>query len=280
MNSLRYKDLAVSIKNVFLNPNISFDKRITKYSNKQNDYIADQIWFNAGEEVDGKPPIVYSVVTPWDSISNTAPQHAIVFQGGEVIVNTDFTHYADQRTAVMGPIVLDNVVLGQKSILIYGCGKIARCSVTALSELHDVDSVTYTNRRGHPSKEFEEYCSGASVKASFSAEPELSKYNIVLLHTDASSPIFTKQMASKLPKPAIVACFKDEELDPELKIANDKQFQIRNLDSDLEKLDSNNSISLQKLFNASGGLKHDFVVYVSGGSTQQNVAVLKLLMQL
>jgi hypothetical protein len=279
MDSLSYKDLAVSIKNVFLNSSISFDKRITKYSNEQNNYIADQIWFNAAEEIDGKPPIVYSVVTPWDPISNTAPQHAIVFQGGEVIINTDFTHYANQRTAIMGPIVLGKVELEQKNILIYGCGNIARCSVAALAELHDVGSVTYTNRRGRSSKEFEEFCSSTGVEAVFSAEPELSRYNVVLLHTDSDSPIFTKQMALKLSKPAIVACFKDEELDPDLKNATVNQFQLRNLESDLEKLDQRNSISLQRLFDSDEQLEHDFIVYVSGGTTQQNVAVLKVLIQ-
>ncbi|MES2630437.1 MAG: hypothetical protein V4611_00565 [Patescibacteria group bacterium] len=277
MESLKYKDLADSIKNVFLNSSISFDKKITKYSNEQNDYIADQIWFNAAEEVDGKPPIVYSVVTPWDSVSNTAPQHAIVFQGGEVIANKDFTHFADQRTAIMGSITLNYVALEQKNILIYGCGKIARCSVAALSELHQVDSITYTNRRGHSSDEFEEYCSSVGVNASFSSAPELSKYNVVLLHTDASSPIFTKEMSSSLSTPAIVASFKTEELDSELTVANDTQFQIRNLDSELEKLNAKNSISLQRLFSASEDLKQDLIVYSSGGSTQQNVAVLKLL---
>src|SRR5688572_25135255 len=101
MSTLTPIRLAESIRTVFMNQdNYQFDKYVPAFK-INGKYVGDCFSIVIFETCGSEPPIIYHTFSPYDTISQKAPNQALVFRDGELLLNTDFGEYIRQRTGVM-----------------------------------------------------------------------------------------------------------------------------------------------------------------------------------
>ena len=118
-----------SIKDIFINESkYGFDKHIWEFT-PNSKYLGDAVLFSMAETTN--PPHFISLFLLTTTSLKKAPQHALVFKNGNLILDTDYTEYADIRTGAMDTLLLQSLgmeSLADKKILMYGKGKIATWS--------------------------------------------------------------------------------------------------------------------------------------------------------
>ena len=127
-NSMNYSDLITSLKQTFINQDkYFFDKHVPEFK-KDGVFLGDYFSQLAVEPFEAKAPRFYHIFSPFDVISNKAPQHAVVFEAGDILLNIDFDQYVSMRTAAMSVVVLKALGyenLDGKNVLLFGSGRIA-----------------------------------------------------------------------------------------------------------------------------------------------------------
>lgn len=296
MKQFTYKQLGEKIKEMYIHQD---EYRLVRHLQEFKDgekYLGDYLTYLIFEQLQGKSPRFYSIVGPYDTISNKAPQQALVFEDGNLLLNVDYTRYADMRTGVMDPVLLES--LGHTSlegtkILYLGTGKVATESLKALKEYFpEVKSVDYINKSGDP-KSFGEVAIQLGIILSKVSLDEVSQYDFIFCHTAASDPVLTKEYLQKIKQGAVITTF----VGPETEVA-DEFFDTTNatiftdwaesltsgkdLRQALEKgyLDKDKIVFLKDLFdgNRPTASQQKYVLYRSTGTPIQNLAVLKLLL--
>lgn len=170
-----YEDILKNIKNIFLNESLyGFDKQVWEYK-PGGIYVGDTISFSMVEKT--SPPTFYHVFSPYDVESNKAPQHALIFRGGKLLFNADFSRFAAMRTGAMDSLVLQNMgitSLKDKKIIIFGRGNTATWSVKFLK--HTFSAVPH-------------------ITVAHSQTPKngynLKDYDIILCHTNTQEVLFS-----------------------------------------------------------------------------------------
>ncbi len=299
MKKITSQNLAKSIKNIFLNQEkFIFDKYVPEFTweGKFFGYYYNSIMI---EPLGDKPPIFYHSLSPFDIVSHKAPDQAVVFQDGKVLLNIDFANYVNQRTGIMDALLLQTLgikTLTKKNILFIGTGKVATCSLTSLKALYpDMELAYFLNSRGH-AEEFVTVGKEVGVEIKEGNLSDINVYDFIFCHADPKEIILTTDMKKQIKKGAVITSFittagqaevADDYFDTEnanVIIDWDKTLEtgadIKRL---VEKgiLPADKMIRLKDLFAEKTKLNSNahYTLYRSHGTPMQNLAMLKLLLE-
>jgi len=295
---MKAKQLIKQIKGIFLNQKNYITKKIVVNFDYERKFIGDYWNFVTYEILKKQPPRIYHTASPFDTISNKSCEQALVFQNGKLELNIDFTKYVQMRTAVMNPLLFQLLgirKLSDKNIIIFGSGNIAQWTLKYLKEIYpDLKTIDFINHSGKTT-EFITHAKTNKVKAEFQKVPDLSKYDILIFHTSAESPILKPSDITKIKKDAIITSFRSSS--PKGEIASEfyntninnvildskesLQYDDVKLASKLNILNSKRIFTLEAILKGKKLLKNKKItIFRSFGTPLQDVAVLKLLKKL
>ena len=288
-----YSKLLTSIKQTFIDQdNYFFDKHVPEFT-KDGKFLGDYFNIIAVEPRGDKSPRFYHTFSPFDVISNTAPQHAVVFESGEILLNIEFDEYVSMRAAAMTAVVLkalniDN--LKDKKVLLFGSGKIARQSVKILASELGLNKLDVINRSGDLSGIKSE---AKNVLINNGSIDNISQYDVIICHTQATDPVISKEQLSNIKKGAVLASFisstehgefPDEVYDSsQANIITDWQQTLLGAKDLKRAMDAHifeeaDLIYIKDLLTDKNiDREKHYTVYRSTGTPIQNLAVLKLL---
>lgn len=211
MNPEKIKEIVANIKEVFINEHeYEMFKRVDEVRDSKNNFLGDFVSFLMIDK-NITPPTFYSVVSPFDLVSKKDPQHALVWQGGKLLLNIDYTDYAAMRTGAMDGIALKALQidsLTDKKILLFGTGRTAKWSIRTLSAMFDdLEKVNYINSSNTRSEEFESFCKDLKITAVIGNKADINQYDIILCHTNTKQPILNTQELGDIKNGAIITTF-------------------------------------------------------------------------
>ena len=211
MDNKKIKQIVASIERAFIKENeYELRKSVEEIHDEDGNFLGDFVSFLM---VDKKttPPIFYSVSTPYDLISKKDPQYALVWQGGKLLLNTDYTDYAAMRTGAMDSIALKVAKINSlkdKKILLFGTGRTARWSIKLMKVVfEDLEIIHYLNSTSIKSEEFEIFASGLGIKAMVGSKANLKYYDIIICHTNAEKPVLSIEEIKNIKNGAIITTF-------------------------------------------------------------------------
>jgi ornithine cyclodeaminase/alanine dehydrogenase-like protein (mu-crystallin family) len=293
--NMEYEKLVEGIGQVFIDQDqYFFDKHVPEFK-KDGKFFADYFSQLAVEPLSEKAPRFYHFVSPFDVVSNQAPQVALIFEGGELIRQMDFAQYVVLRTAAMSAVVLKGLgvaSLEDKKVLLFGAGKTASEAVKILAATMGLKSVDVVSKSGDLTK-IKDATNSTGVIINHGNAENISAYDIIICHTNCSSPVITPNQLNSIKQGAIIASFitstEHGELPDELydsaranvivdwpqTIAGAKDLQRAVNGPSLEEA---TIITLKELLSgAKIDINKQYTVYRSTGTPIQNLAVAKLL---
>lgn len=290
-----YSKLLTSLQQTFIEQdNYFFDKHVPEFV-KDGKFLGDYFNNIAVEPLGDKPPRFYHVYSPFDVISNKAPEYAAVFENGELLLHIDFDEYIAARTAAMSAVVLkglgkDN--LSDKKVLLFGSGRIAAVAVKILGTELGLKNVDVITRSGDLSK-ITQATENSGVAIKTGSVESIGEYDIIICHTQSTEPVISKEQLGRIKQGAILSSFisstehgefPDEIFDSsKANIITDWQQTLQGA-KDLKRALDSSLFAEQDLIYIKDLLagknidtsKH-YIVYRSTGTPIQNLAALKLL---
>ena len=298
MNSrdINSKKLIQNIQKVFVDQDkYLFDKHVPEFT-VDGKCFGDCFSMIMIEPRGDRAPRFYHTFSPFDVISNKAPDHALVFEKGKLVLNADFTELVKDRTGAMDTVLLMNLgvsSLKDKKVLYVGSGGTALASLRILkahySELSAVDCI-------NKSRDFSTIKRlGNEIKVNIAAGSykDIGKYDFIFCHTDTVNSLLTKEMKNKINHGAVITTYNsstehgevaDEFYDnQEANIIADWKLTLTGA-KDLARAVKGGSVQEKDvIFLADlimGTKKTDsskrYTVYRSAGTPMQNLAVLQL----
>lgn len=279
------KALGERLKDVFLNQDkYQMDLVIKEFDG------ADFLFFYIYEAHDDAPPTFYFITSPWDQKSGAAPQGAQVFDNGKLVLQMDYTEYVKVRTGLMDAFALDALKKSPagKRILYIGSGGVAAWSLRALKAYFpDVESVDYKGASGKK-ESFEKLASDIGVLAKYAAEPDISAYDFIFMHTNSREPVLLEADVAKLKEGAFVSLYSDKK-EAALEVYKDAAVLVNWPDSftketdliegkDTGVIDPEQAVTMLQVLEGKTMEEKHHTVFRSGGTPMQNIATLKYLM--
>ncbi|MGI8419551.1 MAG: hypothetical protein ACR2LN_02805 [Candidatus Levyibacteriota bacterium] len=296
--NLDYKDLTEQIRKVFIEKDsYLFDKYTPEFFVKGK-LLGDCYTLIMVEPRDMKPPLFYHTFSPFDVISHKAPDHALVFEDGNLILNTPFTDYITQRTGVMDAAILKALgipSLTNKKILFIGTGKHAQASLRAIKRVYpELNAVACVNKNGDITT-FMQRAKENGIEMERGNLANVGDYDYIFCHATANEPILNAASRKHIKKGAILTSYATEtywELDnsyydtgeaqviidweQSLKSAKDLSQAIRsNLADPEEIITFHELLTNKKPVNP----KANYTLFRSSGTPLQNLAALQLLLK-
>lgn len=296
MAELQWLELGEAIKDVFVaGDRYKLDKYVPAFS-VDGKFLGDCFNYTMVEPLGDEPPIFYHVYSPYDVISQKAPQRALVFKAGELVLDTDITDYVRQRTAVMDALLLQALRVPSLGRVLYiGSGKIARSAVQALKAYYpSLQAVDFINTRGQD-EEFVTAARAVGVTATPGSLEQLGQYDVIICHSSAKQPVLTAPLRERIKPGAIIASFVSEDFyevaeeyydtshanviidwDQTILEAPELERAVERKLADPDKL-----LRLKDVLAGTANLDpaKAYTMYRSHGTPMQNLAVLKLLMK-
>ncbi len=291
------QDLITSIEQVFIDQDkYYFDDYIPEFMH-EGKFLGDYYNRIMVEPRVGKPPIFYHTLSPFDVISNKSITRALVFESAKCLLDVDFTDYLAMRTGVMSAIILKAIGvknLKSKKVLLIGVGSVARHALSALKRtFNDLDQVECISRSGSLG-EITKYGQQLGIDISTGNLDNLSEYDFIFCHTNTDKVILTKEHKDHIKPGAVIASFLSSTEHGEV---DDSYFDASkaNIICDWERTsgtvkDLGRALKNKQLTQGEilllkdlliGAKKIDsrkaYTIYRSGGTSIQNLAVLKLL---
>lgn len=239
------------------------------------------------------PPTFFLVASPFDLISKKDPQHALVWRGGEMLLNTDYTDYAAMRTGAMDSIALKASgieTLSQNKILLFGTGRTARWSIKILRTVfEDFNRVDYINSKNTKSEDFETFSNELGVTAKVGDKENLEEYDIIICHTNAKEPVLSVGDIARIKKSTIITTFigstehgevTDEFYNTSANIVLDWEQNLKVAkDLSRSKINEKKIIYLKDLLskNKSLSIEKKYTIFRFVGTPMQNLGVLQAL---
>ena len=204
-----YSQLLASLKQAFLNQDQYFFDRHIPEIKQDGKFLGDYFNELAVEPLGTNPPRFYHAFSPFDVISNKAPEYAVVFQAGEKLLDLEFTNYVFMRTAAMNAIVLqalriDN--LADKKVLMFGAGRIATETVKILAEVLSLDTIDIISKSGDLSK-IKQATEQTGVSINAGNKDNIGQYDVIICHTQSSEPVISKEQLSSIKQGALLTSF-------------------------------------------------------------------------
>ncbi|HUQ84697.1 MAG TPA: hypothetical protein VM077_00080 [Candidatus Limnocylindrales bacterium] len=293
-----YTDLAAKIKDIFINQEkYKFFKHVEEFK-EGSKFLGDYFIFVIFESRGDQPPTFYTVCSPYDMVTKKAPEQAMVFENGKIILNIDFTQQTIMRTGIMDSLIvksLGNMSLENKKVLYLGTGNIAEESLKALKEFFpELSKVWFLNTSKLAGK-FGKVAGELGIEAQYDDLENIGEYDFIFCHTSAQEPVLTEEYLSKIKQAALITSFISSTEKGEVDEAfYDTEIANVIMDYDLtpvvakelkaamdaNKADKGKIILLKHLFENKFSLNPNakYTIYRSAGTPMQNVAVLKLLL--
>jgi len=297
MTEISYVDLSKTIRQVFLDADkYKMDKYVPAFE-VDGKYQGDCFNYTIFEPRGAQAPLFYHVYSPYDIISKKAPQRALVFDAGELILDADIAAQVRVRTAVMSGLVIQALGHSQLHgrVLFIGTGNIAREALRSLkAHFPELTAVDFVNTRGSDA-EFAAVGDEVGVKTQATSLQSIGEYDYIICHTSAHEPVLTAELRSSIKPGALIASFVSEdfcELSEEYYAAADANVIIdwdqtiaeapelqRAVDAGVA--DPVKIIRLKDLLSGAQRIDDNkkYTVYRTHGTPMQNLAVLKLLME-
>lgn len=294
--NIKYPQLLSSLQQTFINQDkFRFDKHVPEFE-ENGKFLGDYFSQLAVEPLGEKPPRFYHTFSPFDVISNKAPHRAVVFEGGELILDIDFQEYVILRTAAMNAVVLKGLgidSLQAKRVLLFGAGHLATQTVKILTSelgLRQVDVIT-------PSANLSKLTAAApdGVEVRQGSLDNVSDYDVIICHTQSASPVLTEDYIAKIKPGAVITTFLTSTEHGEVAdsfYASEQANIIVDWDNtiagakDMQRARATNlfadsDLILMKDLLSSAAVNPDksYTVYRSTGTPIQNLAILKLLLK-
>ena len=207
--AVNYAKLLANLGDAFIHQDQYFFKRYIPEFIKDGAFLGDYFNDIAVEPLGNKPPRFYHVFSPFDVISNKAPERAVVFENGELLLQIDFDEYIALRTAAMNAVLLQGLGvhnLASKKVLLFGSGKIATAAVKILAAALGLQAIDIISRSGDLTR-----IKAATKRSGVAINPgnanNIGAYDIILCHTQASEPVITKEHLAKIAQGAVLASF-------------------------------------------------------------------------
>ena len=286
-------DLISSLETTFLNQDkYYFDKHVPEFSDNGK-FLGDYFNQLAVEPLGDKPPRFYHTFSPFDTISNKAPHHAVVFEDGNILLNIDFDEYVAMRTAAMSTLVIKALgidTLRGVRVLLFGSGRIATQAVKILASELGLEAIDIINKSGDLS---EIKVAVTPVQVDAGSTVNIGDYDIIICHTQAAETVISADQLGSIKKGAILASFissTEHGEFPDLVYDSTKANIITDWQQSVLGAKDMQRAQDQAYFKESdllfikdilSGQKVDgtkeYTVYRSTGTPIQNLAVLKLL---
>jgi ornithine cyclodeaminase/alanine dehydrogenase-like protein (mu-crystallin family) len=293
MDNNKIKEIVSNIENAFINEdNYELKKVVEDLHDGDNNFLGDFVSFLMVDK-NSNPPTFYFVASPYDLISKKDPQHALVWQGGDLLLNTDYTDFAAMRTGAMDSIALKLCSinsLAKKRVLLFGTGRTAKWSLKILKVIFDdLAEVNYINSTNNRSEEFETFCNEIGINALVGSKDDLKNYDIILCHTNAREPVLQVEDLDKIKKGTIITTFigstehgevADEFYNEEANIVLDWEKNLKVAKDILRSKTPESSILLlRELLTDEKSLFKDrkYTVFRFVGTPMQNLGVLQAL---
>lgn len=295
MQTIVLKELAAQIKQVFLEQDTYvFGKLVTEFE-KDGKFGGDFVYF-AMIDPSTTPATFYEVTSPFDLVSGKAPQLALVFRDGKCVLNIDYTDYAAMRTGIMDGVVIAQTQSNKPvNVLLFGSGKTASWSIRGLAELTPwIKRIDYYSKSGKKAS-FESLSKEQGIELVYTQawREQLSSYDVIICHTNASEPILTAADMASVKQGAEIHSFIGSTEHGEL--ADEFYSAQAQIVSDWPKILADNKIMQRAT--TTGGVEPGKIVYLKeffgnnyhlkagvpytifqfGGTPLQNLAVLQLL---
>lgn len=295
MRELDYKELGTNIRTVFLeSEKYQLDKYVPTFE-VDGKFIGDFFNMTMFESNGDKAPTFYHIYSPYDVISNEAPQWGSVMSDGELRYHDEVTDYVRQRTGVMTSLVLQALgtkSLEDKAVLFVGTGKIAMCDLAALKVYYpELDKIAYINNISKPT-EFAELAATLQIKISEAAAEDIGYFDVIICHTSSKEPVLTSNLVSRVKPGAFIANYASEDHQEVAKDYYNNEFANVIIDWDqtieeavelkdaVEKglIATEDIIRVKDLFAGNTHVEDSkYTVYRSHGTPMQNLAFLQLL---
>lgn len=294
MENINLKTLGDRIVETFLNQDqYLLAKEVPEF--KQNGVLVGD-WFSYLMcDPTTNPPTFYEVTSPYDLVSKKAPQHALVFQDGKCILQTEYTDYVAMRTGIVDALLLTHLGitgLANKKVLICGTGRIASWSIKSLKAYFpDLQQITYLTKE-KSDETFEKLATVLDIKATHTISKDPREFDVILCHTSTEASIFTDP--SLIKKGAILAGFISSTQYGEFSDAfynSDTANVLIDWEPNLSRMpyierqieigavDKARMGNLRSLFAGECKVNPDakYTLFTSVGTPMQNIALLKLL---
>lgn len=292
---MKAAQLIESIRDVFLHqPNYLMQKYVPEFY-KGGELVGDYFNFITFELLQNLPPRIYHTVSPFDTVSQKAPEHALIFHDGKLELSMEFTELSAMRTGVMDALLLQTLGIEdmkQKRVIMYGTGRIARWSLRYLKEIYpDICQVDIVNSSGNADS-FIEFASEIEIAAVLQNKPTLELYDVIILHTNAESAVLSPDDVTRIKKGAIITSYRTSSKVGELAaeffdtekhrviVDWEQSLLVGELKTAQEKrlLQKNQVLSLVDVLQGNMLLDgNDFTVFRSMGTPMQDVAILKVM---
>lgn len=204
------QDIIDNIRRVFIEQEkYLFDKHVPEFFINGN-FLGDYYNLICVEPKADKPPRFYHTLSPFDMVSKKAPDRAIVFENGELLLDMDFTDYVPLRTAAMTTLVLPTVgvkSLKDKKIVIFGVGKVAQQSVKLLKLVYPELSELWCVSKSSKLDVISNLAKSLDVTVHHADSNNLSEFDIIICHTSADAPVLDKAAKSSLKTGVFIATF-------------------------------------------------------------------------
>lgn len=261
-------------------------------------FLGDFYNYTMFEKNGNEAPYFYKVFGPYDTISKKAPQQAVVFEAGKVVLNIDYTKYADIRTGTMDSFILQLCrveSLQNKKVLLLGVGGTARSSITSLKQIFpDFISLDYLNSTSTKNEEFEQFCDSMELKAQVGSLDNLHEYDFIFMHTNTKKLILDRKDIDRIKPGCIITIY--IATPDSLEVADEFYSENANVILDWEKnyskclemqrmvekniLKKQSILLLKDLISGERKLADkQYTIFRSLGTPMQNLAVLKILME-
>lgn len=204
------KKLLENISKVFIEQDkYLFDKHVPEFI-IDGKFLGDYYNLISVEPKGDKPPRFYHTLSPFDVISKKAPDRAIVFDNGELLLDMEFTDYVPLRTAAMTTLVLPKVgheSLHAKKIVIFGAGKVAQQSVRLLKLTHPELAELWCVSKSGNLEAISGLADSLDVMLHHADPGNLGEFDIIICHTSADAPVLRKEAINSLKTGVFIATF-------------------------------------------------------------------------
>ncbi|MBU0975577.1 hypothetical protein KJ918_02155, partial [Patescibacteria group bacterium] len=139
--------LVEQIKDKFLNlKQYKYKRILAGFLDENGNYLGDNFFETTFKFQDPKPPVVYEISGPFDSVSNKFAGIARVFYEAELMFEYDHVGGINQRTAAMTLAYLLELKHKVQNILIFGPGKVSTQVVDYLKHFNkDLAKIDYVH---------------------------------------------------------------------------------------------------------------------------------------
>ncbi|MDD3647266.1 MAG: hypothetical protein PHS44_02080 [Candidatus Dojkabacteria bacterium] len=197
--------LVDSIKDKFLHIDQYKYKRIlAEFLDDKGNYLGDNFFETTFKFQSPKPPVVYEISGPYDSICRKFAGIARVFYEAQLVYEYDHVGGINQRTAAMTLAYLMELKHKANKVLVYGPGKVSTQVVSYLKHFYkDLKNIDYVHYE-KPNPEFEKNINEIGIESKFKKEPDLKTYDTIILATTTKDYCLTKAIFEKLKPGACV----------------------------------------------------------------------------